>query len=420
MAPEPEKKRRKGPAPLAALPLPPPLDAPVDPTAEQPPATLPTGRTGKLTPGQRARLGLDVYSEDGVVSSGEPAGNQSAQPAPAAEPPARPPAQAPAQQPARPRAQPRAQPPAQPPPATPEATPEPVAQTSDFNFSEIDPFADSVEFDTQPAEPEPRLAPAQSTAPAPRLTPAGSGARLAPATAAGARLQEAQQEEDSPRRRRDQQTVAERDGIPQMIRDRNVLSYGVAWTAICLAVTAVISMFNAFAASGTGPRPSMFASAVVSIVIGWIIVVVAREMKNWLWLMVIPAVILVIGPFAYTSWSLGKTEERARAYLSQAAAGVTIDVDESSIVSGTVNTQEGCFAFSQIRASGDVRVDVVTTDPLTAQQQATLALAPRYARRVSAGGARANQRMFVMPKGTLPVGVVAQPSPAIDCVPTGG
>jgi hypothetical protein len=161
--------------------------------------------------------------------------------------------------------------------------------------------------------------------------------------------------------------------------------------------------------------------ALISIVLGWVIVFAARNMgPNWGWLMLIPAVILVLGPFFYTTWRLGEIEASSRTFLSSAATKSTIDIDPSSIVSETVNTPQGCFAMTTDRESGKVTIDAVTYAPATAQQQATMALAPRFARRVPAGGDRAANRRFYLNHGQLPVIVEERLTPPIDCQNSGG
>ncbi|MBJ7355529.1 MAG: hypothetical protein JHC98_11955 [Thermoleophilaceae bacterium] len=372
MAANSPRKRNNGgraPLPISALPLP-ADDAP--PSADAPAAGLPVNSSGELTPAQRARLGLDVYGDPPAPT---PISNGNGNKANA---------------------------------ATPEPQPAPSAQPSEFGFTEIDPFV----------EPE------APSAPEPRLAPAASLPKLAPATPAGTRVRqrtslddhdEADDNAGSGQRKR-KQTIDERDGTPQMDRDRKVLTYGVSWTFFCLFVSAAISFGNIFSSAGEGASPGTFVPALVSILIGWVIVFIARNMgPNWGWLMLIPAVVLVLGPFFYTSWRLGQTEAGARAYLSTTAAKSGIDIDQSTIVSETINTPQGCFAFTKIRESGDVTIDVVTYAPATAQQQATMALAPRFARRVEPGGSRANQRTFVLDKGTLPVVVETRISPPIDC-----
>jgi hypothetical protein len=125
--------------------------------------------------------------------------------------------------------------------------------------------------------------------------------------------------------------------------------------------------------------------------------------------------VLVLGPFFYTSWRLSEIEGQARDYLSSGAAKAGVDIDQSAIVSETINTSQGCFAFTKIRGRGDVTIDVVTYAPTTAQQQATMALSPRFARRVEPGGTRGTQRTFLLEKGTLPVVVRPRATPPIDC-----
>jgi hypothetical protein len=349
------------------------------PDAEETQSTgLPLNSSGELTPAQRARLGLDIYGdqpEPAPISNGNGNGNGNGT---AHNPPA-----APAQ----------------------------ASQPTEFGFTEIDPYI----------EPEPQ------SAPEPKLAPAASTPRLAPATPAATRVRQRTTADDHEevdgngvsRQRTRKQSIADRDGIPQMDRDRKVLTYGVSWTFFCLFVSAAISFGNIFSNAGEGASPGTFVPALVSILIGWVIVFAARNMgPNWGWLMLVPAVVLVLGPFFYTSWQLGQTEAEARAYLSSGAAKSGIDVDQSTIVSETINTSQGCFAFTKIRESGDVTIDVVTYAPATAQQQATMALSPRFARRVEPGGSRATQRTFVLDKGTLPVVVEARISPPIDCANT--
>lgn len=365
-AKSPQNRNQSGPSPLpvSALPLP-AEDGPQD---EAPATALPTPSNGKLTPAQRARLGLDSFGDQPAPQPAGTNGNGSAA-----------------------------------------ASANGADSTSEFDFAGMDPRLAAA------PGPEPQLAPVQA---APKLAPVGTGKPNNPAvTPAGqARQAQAEASADAGSRRKEQPlTVSERDGIPQMERDRTVLGYGVAWTFFCLFVAAVVSAASLTADANMGPTPSAFVPAMISIVLGWIVVAIGHKSKAWGWFMIVPAVVLVLGPFVYASWHVGKVESEARALLSSAGAQTTIDIDQSSILSGTVNIPGGCFALFQDRSSGDIRVDVVTYAPATAQQQATLALAPRFARRVSAGGDKVYQRSFNMAGGNPPVNAIEQTAPPIDC-----
>src|SRR5207237_379189 len=142
------------------------------------------------------------------------------------------------------------------------------SQPSEFGFTEIDPFVEP----EPPSAPEPKLAPAATT---PRLAPVGSAStRVTQRTALDDR-DEADGNAGSGRRD-NKHAIAERDGTAQIDRDRKVLTYGVSWTFFCLFVAAVISYANAFANAGEGASPGTFVPAMISIVIGWVIVFVAR------------------------------------------------------------------------------------------------------------------------------------------------
>ncbi len=369
------KSSGAAPLPISALPLP----ADDSPTQnETPAASLPTNKEGKLSPAQRARLGLDVYGDDQPVQNGN-ATNGSA---PAAPPPSAP-------------AEPRPARPAEPAP-------------SNFGFTEINPFEQS-------QEPEA----------APRLDPAGDAPKLAPATPAAVHVNRRKEEDgtDNSATRATTREIRHRDaddrpeGYEAIERDRNVFTYGVAWTIFTLMVTMAISFTNTFTqGSGQAPGPGPFIPALLSVLLGWVIVFAARGMgKNWVWLMAIPAAVLVIGPYLYSMWWIKSVEQSGRDYLSTAALSSQIDVDQKSIVSQTINTSQGCFALTRDRETGDTRIDVVTYAPSTAQQQATMAMAARYARRVQAGGAQSTQRAFTLAGGTAPVVVEELLTPPIDC-----
>ncbi len=348
------KRKADDGSPPAIAPLPLPVE---DSRSGEPAQThaLPTGSSGKLSPAQRARLGLDVFGKDSAAHE---------QP--------------------------------------------PQSGTTDFGFAQMDPPAAP-----QPTSEEPRLAPVQNLAQdaatrTPELRPAVAAPRRSASDPDAAR-------NPAPSAKRDAQTVSERDGIPEVERDRAVLGYGVGWTIFCLLFAAVISAINVSSGTGSGVNPGAFVPAVISIVMGWIIVAIGHRMRAWGWLMIVPAIVLVLGPFVYTTWRLGAVESNARAYLSPAAQGTPIDIDVGSILSSTINTDQGCFALTIDRISGDVRIDTVTYAPATAQQQASMALAPRFARRVPAGGERALQRSFQLPDGKLPVTTTVLGSPSIDC-----
>lgn len=356
-------RKRNGPAPLSALPLPDAKPAPAasgEPEAQETHG-LQAGSSGELTPAQRARLGLDSFGA-----------------APSA-------------------------------PATPPARPAESGDTSTFEFTAMDPPAAA----QQPAA-SPRLAPVNDT---PAFAPAQPSA-LRPATPAAAtreaeRAREA--EAQAAARKRSQLTVSERDGIPEVERDRSTLGYGVGWTALAIIFTAVISISNISSNPDEGATLGTFVPAMVSIVLAWIIVAIGHRWKSWGWLMIIPAVVLVIGPFFYTSWRVTELENSTRDFLAPSASSVPIDIDASSIISGTVETKNGCYALLQTRDTKDVRVDVVTYLPATAQQHASMALAPRYARRVAAGGPRVAQRSFTFPGGELPINTLELGTAPLDC-----
>lgn len=366
-SPRNRKSSGSAPLPISALPLPVDNAAPADDTPE---SALPINSTGELTPAQRARLGLDIYGDQPApeptpISNGNGSAEQQ--------------------------------------PESPEPT--------EFGFTEMDPVA-------VPAAPEPKLAPVK----------AAPGPKLAPATPAAVRLRTSRDDHEDEEGtgnaasggKRKKQTVAERDGTAQMDRDRKVLTYGVAWTFFCIFVTAALSFMSVVQGSGGGPTPGTFAPAMISIVLGWVVVFIGRNMgSNWAWMMVVPAVVLVLGPFFYTSWRMGQIENTARTYMSSAAASANVDIDARSIVSETMNTKQGCFALTKDRETGDVRVDVASYAPATAQQQATMALAPRYARRVAPGGARQANRSFTLAKGQLPVVVATRVTAPIDCANAG-
>lgn len=351
------------PLPVSALPLPTDQATTGEDEATQ---SLPTGSSGKLTPAQRARLGLDIYGDD--------------------QPAQRPAAPTPAEQPA-----------------------------SDFGFVQMDPRTQA-----QPAASEPKLAPVQD---APKLAPVrqvnGRVTRDDGPLAPRPDPPDNANAEAGSRGKQREQSVSDRDGIPEVERDRSILGYGVGWTVFCLLVAVVVSGANV-SADADGINPSAFVPALVSIALGWIVVAIGYRVRAWGWFMIVPAVVLVLGPFVFTSWQVGKVESSARAFLSPAGASAVIDIDSASILSSTINTAQGCFAMLKDRSNGDVRVDVVTYVPQTAQQQAAMALAPRYARRVQAGGARVAQRSFTLPGGNPPPVVIVQTAPPIDCANSTG
>jgi hypothetical protein len=363
------KKPSAAPLPISSLPLP---DARKSAPEEPDPSALPTGSSGKLTPAQRARLGLDAYGDD----------------QPAAGPPQ------------------QQQPPGQPPQQE---------SSSTFDFAAMEPPAAAAP-EPEPATPHlapvqdpPRLAPVQSSRPASALRPA------TPAGRAKAQDAEESAEDAETLRKREKLSVKDRDGIPEVEKNRTLLGYGVGWSAFCIVVAAIVSAANVTSNPGMGPTPGAFVPAMISIVLGWIVVAIGFRFKAWGYLMIVPAVVLVLGPFVYTNWKINQTKEQTRALLSTEGAKAEIDIDQSSILSSTVNTDAGCFALLKERGSGDLRVDVVTYAPATAQQQATMALAPRFARRVAPGGDRVTQRSFTLAGGKLPVVAIEQELPPIDC-----
>lgn len=387
MAGESQNGKSQGsaaPLPISALPV--PEDA--QPTAPAP--SLPTNSKGELTPAQRARLGLDVFGDEANPPQPEP---EPSGPAPLPMPDALPTNGA------------------RPAPTPIEPTQASVATSntapSEFGFSQIDPYSRDPASAQQPAPAAdsqmPRLAPVRAAVSADNsLQNADEGAR--PVDDVGTR------------KRRDPAD----DGTPELVRDRNVLSYGVAWTFFAMLVTAAISFSSSMTrASGEAAGPGPLVPALISIALGWVIVFAARAIgKNWGWLMILPAIVLLLGPFAYAKfWSTG-VEDSARAYLSPVGASSLIDVDSSTIVSETINTERGCFAITRNRSNQDTEVAVVTYAPETARQQADYSLAPRYARRVPAGGAKSTQRVFTFKRGLGPAIVSEAPSAPLDCATT--
>lgn len=384
MAGESQNGKNQGsaaPLPISALPVP----EPEQPSA--PSRSLPTNSKGELTPAQRARLGLDTYGANQPQAQAEP---EPSGPAPLPMPEEAP----------RHRAQPATAPVA---PIQPAAAANNTAPT-EFGFSQIDPYSSDPAAGQQPAP--------VAAASTPMLAPVNNAVSLdsSPRNAPNSGRAST---EDAPQPKR---SPAD-DGTPELIRDRNVLSYGVAWTFFAMLVTAAISFSSSMTrASGEAAGPGPLVPALISVALGWVIVLAARAIgRNWGWLMIVPAVVLLLGPFAYAKfWSTG-VEQTARDYLSPAGASSLIDVDSSSIVSETINTDRGCFAITRDRSREDTEVAVVTLAPETARQQADFALAPRYARRVPAGGAKSTQRVFTFKRGLGPAIVSEAPSAPLDC-----
>lgn len=267
----------------------------------------------------------------------------------------------------------------------------PAQEPTDFGFADVDPY-----------EPEPKLAPVSEQP------------KLAPVRSANVRVE--RDEDDAPAAKKTAKKPVS-DGIPDLDHDRNVFTYGVSWTIFAVIVTAVLGYFAAMRTgnnASVGPGPLV--PGLVSIAIGWVIVFAARGMgKNWVWLMTIPLLILVIGPFFANAYWSTTVADGARSYLSSAAATVSVDSDPTSTISETVNTDRGCFAFTQFQKTKDVEVAVVTPLPATARQHADLALAPRFARRVGAGGPKLPFRVFVMQAGNLPVVATEVKTQPLDC-----
>lgn len=268
-----------------------------------------------------------------------------------------------------------------------QATPEPT----DFGFAEVDPYASE-----------------------PKLAPVSEQPKLAPARSAKVRIE--RDDDDAPQAKK-RAAKPTGDGIPDLDRDRNVLTYGVSWTIFAIVVTAVLGYF---AAMRTGNQASMgpgpLVPGAISIALGWAVVFAARGMgKNWVWLMTIPLLVLVIGPFVANAYWSTSVADSARSYLSSDGASVRVDTDPTSTISETVNTDRGCFAFTQFQETKNVEVAVVTPGPTTARQQADLALAPRYARRVPAGGPRLPYRVFLLEGGQLPVIATEVKAQPLDC-----
>ncbi|MFY9489058.1 MAG: hypothetical protein WAP35_10255 [Solirubrobacterales bacterium] len=370
-------RKRPAPAPL-------PINLPVpEELVDQEPQhlTLSAKSNGELTPAQRARLGLDINPAEPEPQPAEPQ-----QPVPAARP----------------------QPVAQAPPLAAAAEPVPAAaqaEPTDFDFRAME------------AEPEPEVAPLVEATET--FAPIAEQPRLAPVrqhTGAGDRAPA----EHAPETRR--KTNAERraehlETFEDVKHDRNILTYGVAWTAFSIAVTAVIGFtanMGGDPAAAAGPGPMI--PGIASIVMGWVVVVASRPLgRYWGVMMLIPALVLIAGPYVYKNFWAGSVEDAAHSYLSVRGTNSSIDVDATSVVSETVNTERGCFSINRVRSSNDTEVAVVTYVAETARQQADYALAPRYAGRIEAGGERAVNRVFTFKGGRAPA-IVSTPGVApLDC-----
>jgi hypothetical protein len=387
-------KNGRSPLPISALPLP-----AEDVPTEEPARSLPTNSQGKLSPAQRARLGLDPYGDD----------------MPDAEPPAEPepvPEIAPAPAPAAEQQQ---------------------AAPTEFDFSGIDPYAQVPDpapnsaanaaaqqgpaaIPEQPVE-QPQFAPISNE---PRLAPVSNEPRLAPVNrAAETRRANSVQSEAEFQRNSQPRGKKQRDedSFEAVARDRGVLAYGLAWTAFAVVVTSCVAFSSAIGgdpASATGPGPLV--PGLLSIAIGWVIVLVARGVgRGWGALMLIPALVLFIGPYMYRQYWSTSVEDAARSYLSTTGNTAKVDVDSTSIVSETVNTDRGCFSINRTRSNNNTEVSVVTYVPTTARQQADFALAPRYAGRIPAGGERTTSRVFSFLGGRAPAQIQLPREATLDC-----
>lgn len=438
-------RKSSGPAPLPVSALPMPEDEPLPEDDAPKHLDLPRNSKGELSPAQRARLGLDLDpSSDETTAQSAASAPEQASPArdplpppsqpetPRAQPQNAAPAQqaapaqeAPAQQ-ARPAQQQARSPaptakaaaPAQPRPAQrPEPPPEPApAQQqpgTSFDFRAMDQsqaYGGGGETANDPALDEPKLAPVSSE---PKLAPARQ--KAAPSERAAVRRDTPAAQ---PKRKQSPQSKRQSDDeFEQVTRDRNVLTYGVAWTAFCIVVTGVVAFTGSMSGDPTasaGPGPLI--PGLLAIAMGWIVVVAARAMGSGWWvLMIVPAVVLLAGPYVYKNFWAGSVEDAARSYLSSNGSDILIDVDATSVISATQNTERGCFAINRTRSNYDTEVSIVTYAPETSRQQADYALAPRYAGRIEAGGERATYRVFTFKGGRAPA-IVTTPSAApLDC-----
>ncbi|MFY9469090.1 MAG: hypothetical protein WAP37_03130, partial [Solirubrobacterales bacterium] len=282
------------------------------------------------------------------------------------------------------------------PPAEPEFAPKPLQTAADVSPESLDAATD-----------EPRLAPVSSE---PRLAPVSR--QVAPA--------EREARDHAPAPRKKSETARRSRNTEQfedVKRDRNVLTYGVAWTAFSFVITGII----AFTAStsgdpGAAAGPGPLIPGIASIAIGWVVVIASRAIgRYWGLLMIIPALVLLAGPYVYKNYWAGSIEDAAHSYLSNRGTGVLIDVDATSVVSETVNTGRGCFAINRNRKTNDTEIAVVTYIAETARQQADFAMAPRYAGRIGTGGERSTNRVFSFRAGRAPA-VVSSPGVApLDC-----
>jgi hypothetical protein len=275
--------------------------------------------------------------------------------------------------------------------------------------------ADAQPHDQTPPGDEPALAPAAS--PEPQLAPVGRPAQpqapQAPLPAAGPQAVESLSGPTATR------TSRERDEDPHnlLVESRNNMTIAVSFTIFALVVAMVMMLGSQYSTNPAGSDGSgTILATIAAIGVAWAIALGNRLLgRFWYVALIVPLAILLIGPMISGMLWLNNQEALAHSYLSPAGQTALIDADENTLASTAVSTPEGCFTFVRDRSTKETTVLAAGKQPGTARQHADMALAPRFAAHIPAGGAASAGHIFYFDGGNGPPRVETPDNPPLDC-----
>jgi hypothetical protein len=264
----------------------------------------------------------------------------------------------------------------------------------------------------QPAAPEPRLAPVSRPASGTQPTGDSMVPTSASATPAGNSV-EALSGPTAVRAAAAEQSNPEQE----LTQGRNNLTAAVTFTIFAIVVAMAMTFATQYSTNPAGSDGSgTLLATFVSIGLAWTISLGHRLLgRFWLAWYLVPVVILLLGPFISGVLWMRNQEALARSYLSPAGSDALIDADSNTLASTTVYAKQGCFTLVRNRETKETTVMAASRTPATARQHADMALAPRFAAHVPAGGPTTAGHVFIFPDGTGPPRVEAPEQAPLDC-----
>ncbi len=253
----------------------------------------------------------------------------------------------------------------------------------------------------QPVAPEPQLAPVLKPVTPPDAV-AGGPSAVAPTPQPPA---PARDEPDEP---------------DEFRESRNNLTVAVSFTIFALVTAMAMTIATQFSANTAGGGSGTLLVALAAIALAWTISIGHRLLgRYWGAWYLVPLTVLLLGPSLSGMLWQHNQEALARSYLSAGGQATMIDADTNTIASTTIYTPNGCFSILRDRNTKETSVLAASATPQTARQHADMALAPRFAARIAAGGATSTGRIFFFDNGQGPPRVDTPEQPPLDCVFSG-